>query len=80
MQHTQVTLRQNMIRQPLSLLYAYAGRFADARAAITVVQSIQQGAGGRFESAMSGMSKEISKCLPGTPTQLCGSCGKVVTG
>ena len=56
-----------LIRQPLSLLYAYAGRLADARAAITVVQSIQQRAGGRFEWAMSGMVEGDIEMLAGNP-------------
>ena len=41
------------ILQPLALLYGYAGRFADARAAITRAQSAQTRCGAKIDSALS---------------------------
>jgi tetratricopeptide (TPR) repeat protein len=41
------------ILQPLSLLYCYAGRFADARAAITRAQFAQTRCGAKIDSAFS---------------------------
>ena len=41
------------ILQPLALVYGYAGRFADARAAITRAQSAQTRCGAAIESALS---------------------------
>jgi predicted ATPase/DNA-binding SARP family transcriptional activator len=41
------------ILQPLALLYGYAGRFADARAAITRAQAAQTSCGAEIDSALS---------------------------
>ena len=54
------------VLQPLALLYGYAGRFADARAAITRAQSAQTRCGAAIDSAMSAGRKRVSsRCSPG---------------
>ena len=44
-----------MIRPPLSVLYAYAGRFTEARAAMTRAWAIQQRSGATFYCAVSAI-------------------------
>ena len=46
---------ETVIRQPLSGLYALAGRFADARAAIGRAQSVQSASGANIDRAVSAL-------------------------
>ncbi len=46
---------ETVIRQPLSWLYALAGRFADARATIGRAQSVQSGSGANIDRAVSAL-------------------------
>ena len=56
-----------MTRAPLSELYAYAGRFTDARAAMARAQSIQQKSGSRLYSAISAIFMGEIEMLAGEP-------------
>jgi predicted ATPase/DNA-binding SARP family transcriptional activator len=55
------------ILQPLALLYAYASRFADARAAITRARSAQTRCGAKIESAISTAQAGEIEMLAGDP-------------
>jgi predicted ATPase/DNA-binding SARP family transcriptional activator len=55
------------VLQPLALLYGYAGRFADARAAITRAQSAQTRCGAAIDSAMSAGQAGLIEMLAGDP-------------
>ena len=58
---------ETMIRPSLSVLYAYAGRFTDARAAITHVQAAQQMAGARVDWAATAFFIGELEMLAGDP-------------
>jgi predicted ATPase/DNA-binding SARP family transcriptional activator len=55
------------ILQPLALLYGYAGRFADARAAIARAQSAQTRCGAEIESALSSAQAGEIEMIAGDP-------------
>jgi predicted ATPase len=55
------------ILQPLALLYGYAGRFAEARAAITRAQSAQTRCGARIDSALSAAQAGDIEMIAGNP-------------
>ena len=55
------------ILQPLALLYSYAGRFADARAAITRAQSAQTRCGAAIDSAISTAQAGEIEMMAGDP-------------
>ena len=55
------------ILQPLALLYGYAGRFADARAAITRARSAQTRCGAQIDSAMSAAQAGDIEMIAGDP-------------
>ncbi len=56
-----------MIRAPLSVLYAYAGRLTDARDAITRAQAAMQSAGARIERALADGVAGDFEMLAGEP-------------
>jgi predicted ATPase/DNA-binding SARP family transcriptional activator len=53
------------ILESLALLYGYAGRFADARAAITRAQSEQVKCGAKIDSALSAAQKGLIEMIAG---------------
>jgi predicted ATPase/DNA-binding SARP family transcriptional activator len=55
------------ILTPLALLYGFAGRFADARAAIRRAQSILTGSGAKFDWAASAMLAGQIELMAGDP-------------
>lgn len=55
------------ILTPLALLYGFAGRFADARAAIRRAQSILTGSGAKFDWATSAMLAGQIELMAGDP-------------
>jgi hypothetical protein len=55
------------ILNPLALLYGYAGRFADARTAITRARSAQGRCGAKIESAISAAQAGEIEMLAGDP-------------
>ena len=55
------------ILQPLSLLYGYAGRFADARAACRRSQSIFTGSGAKLDRAMCAQLAGRIELIAGDP-------------
>jgi predicted ATPase/DNA-binding SARP family transcriptional activator len=55
------------VLQPLVLLYGYAGRFSDARAAITRARSAQTRCGARIESAVSSGVAGVIEMIAGDP-------------
>jgi predicted ATPase/DNA-binding SARP family transcriptional activator len=56
------------ILQPLALLYSYAGRFTDARAAITRARSAQTRCGAAIDSAISTAQAGEIELMAGDPT------------
>jgi tetratricopeptide (TPR) repeat protein len=56
---------QAAILQPLALLYGYAGRFTDARAAITRAQSTQTSCGAAIDSAVSAAQAGLIEMIAG---------------
>jgi tetratricopeptide (TPR) repeat protein len=56
------------VLQPLALLYGFAGRFTDARAAITRAQSAQTRCGAAIDSAISAGVAGVIEMIAGHPT------------
>jgi tetratricopeptide (TPR) repeat protein len=56
-----------LILHPLSWLYTYAGRFADARAALARSQSVFAGAGARFDWAIHSVQAGRIELIAGDP-------------
>ena len=52
---------------PLSLLYSYVGRFADARAALAQIQSVFAGAGAKFNMALTSIQACGIELIAGDP-------------
>ena len=55
------------VLEPLALLYGYAGRFADARAANTRARSAQTRCGAAFDSALSACMAGVIELIAGDP-------------